>query len=70
MTYSGWYREFYKTTPQGEMEMRNAILDPDNLTQIRMRLAEMKAITHSDLDKRCAISNDQVRFLERILGSL
>ncbi len=70
MTDNDWYRDFYLTTKDGEAELRNAMLDPDNLSAVKKRLAEMKSIAHGEVDKRCAITTDQIRFLERVLGSL
>lgn len=65
-----WYKDWYITTKVGEAELRTAIADPDagaqNLTDVQTRLAEMKSVP----DDRCAVTLDQQRFLERVLGSL
>lgn len=63
-----WYKEWYITTTQGESEMRAALADPidgeKHRSDIQGRLTEMRQL---DQD-RCAISRDQIRFLEGVLS--
>lgn len=66
-----WYKEWYLTTKQGDIDMVAALSDPDpdiaaqNRSDINNRLSEMQQL---DQD-RCAISRDQIRFITRVLGS-
>lgn len=63
-----WYKEWYLTTQAGEAQIKAALTDPDhgdeNRSDITRRLGEMREL---DQD-RCAISRDQIRFLESILA--
>lgn len=64
-----WYKDFYLVTPDGEKQMRKAIADDQTgnvLSDIKQRLNEMDGVPSG----RCAITEAQVRFLKRVLGSL
>lgn len=64
-----WYKDFYIATKKGEADMRKALADPvdggANRTDIENRLNEMRQLDPG----RCAISAEQVLFLERVLAS-
>jgi hypothetical protein len=59
-----WYKEFYLASPMGEDELRKAIADPQNLSDVRKRYEEMKGVPEG----RCHITKGQLRFLERVLA--
>lgn len=68
-TPNPWYKEWYKTTPEGEKELRDALSGEDGVevrNAVTRRMTEIGQVVRAG--RGCAISKDQLPFLERVLG--